>query len=143
VARFAVNSRVRTDQRKAILMIAYRLNGDCPTLNRVTRFAIRTKLPAVNIGMAIRAFLAHVRKHEFDVALRASHFFMHAPKRVARAVVLEFRDAADGLPTQRGMAVFARNVQRRAVGIPSDWLLCRRTILGADLGSKEKDGESQ
>ena len=53
VARFAVNSRMRTDQRKAILMVAYRLHGDGPTLNRVTRFAIGAELPAVNIRMAV------------------------------------------------------------------------------------------
>jgi len=68
---------------------------------------------------------------------------MHAPEWVARRVVLKFRDATDGLPTQRGMAVFARNVKRAAVGIPSNWLLSRRTgVLGVDLRSKEKDRES-
>ncbi len=53
VARFAVNSRVRTDQRKTILMVAYRLHSNSPTPNRVTRFAIRTELPTVNVGMAV------------------------------------------------------------------------------------------
>ena len=53
VTRFAVNSRVCTDQRKTILMVAYRLHSNSPTLNRVTRFAIRTELPTVNVGMAV------------------------------------------------------------------------------------------
>jgi hypothetical protein len=143
VARFAVYSRVRADQRKAILMIAYRLHSDAPTLNGVTRFAIGAELPAVDIGMAVCAFLAHVRKHQFDVALRARHFFMHAPKRIARRIMLKFRDTADRFPTQRGVAIFARNIESSAVGIPRNWLLCRRTgVLGIDLRSKQKYAES-
>ena len=53
VARFAVNGRVRTDQREAILVVAYRLYSDTPTFNRVTRFAIGAELRAVNVGMAV------------------------------------------------------------------------------------------
>ena len=36
VARFAINRGVRTDQRKTILMVAYGLDGNHPTLDRVT-----------------------------------------------------------------------------------------------------------
>jgi hypothetical protein len=127
VARFAVNSRVRTEQRKAILMVAYRLHGNGPALNRVTRFAIRTELPTVNVGMAVCTSLAHIRKHQFYVALRARHVFMHPAERVARLVVVKFRDAADGLPAQRGMAVFARNVKGGPVRITRNLLLRRST----------------
>jgi hypothetical protein len=123
VARFAVNSRVRTDQRKTILMVAYRLHSNSPTLNRVARFAIRTELSAVKVRMAVCTFLTHAREHQFDVALRARHFFMHPAEGVARLVVLKFRDAADRLPTQRCMAVFARNVKRRAVRIARNLFL--------------------
>jgi hypothetical protein len=52
---------------------------------------------------------------------------MHAAERVARLVVLKFRDAADGLPTEGGMAVFARNSQRGPVRITSNLLLRSRT----------------
>src|ERR1700756_4584925 len=130
-------------------MIAYRLYRNRPTLNCVARFAIGAELPAVKIGMAVRALLAHVGKYQFDMALRARHFFVHAPQRVARRVVFKFRNATDGLPTQRGMAVFAGNTKRGAVGIPSNGPLYSGTVLGADVRSKEpnlcsreKDGES-
>lgn len=109
VARFAVNGCVCADQWEAILVVAYRLYGDIPTFDRVASFAIGAELRAVNIRMAVRTFLTHIRENQFDVALRARHFFMHAAERVARLVVLKFRDTANGLPTQGGMAVFARN----------------------------------
>jgi len=127
VAGFAVNSGVRTDQRKAILMVPYRLDRDGPTLNRVTRFAIRAELPAVNVRMAVCALLAHVRKHQLDMASGARNSFMHAAERIARLVVFKFRDAADGLPTQRSMAVFAGNGQRGSVRIPGNLFSRRRS----------------
>lgn len=142
VARFAIHSRVCADQRKPILVIAYRLYRNRPTLDRVTRFALGAELPAVKIGMAVRTLLAHVGKHQFDVALRAFHFFMHAAQRVARRIVVKFRDATDRLPTQRRMTVFARDIQSPTVWIPSNWLRCRGTALGAELRSEEKNGES-
>jgi len=50
--------------------------------------------------MTIRTFLSHIRKNEFHMALGALHIFVHAAERVAGLVVIKFRDAADGLPTQ-------------------------------------------
>jgi len=142
VARFAVNSRVRTDQRKTILMVAYRLHSNSPTLYRVTRFAIRTELPTVNVGMAVCTFLAHIRKHQFYVALRARHFFMHPAQRVARLVVVKFRDAANRLPAQRGMAVFAGSVKGGPVRITRNLLLRRSTRpLRMKLQGKQKNNK--
>ena len=143
VTRFTVNGGVRANEREAILMVPYRLYGNRPTLNCVTRFAVGAELPAVKVGMAVRAFLTHVGKHQFDVALRTFHFFVHAAQRVARRIVVKFRDAADWPPAQRRVAVFARNIQGATVRIPSYLLLCRRTALGAKLRSEEKNGESQ
>ena len=53
VARFAVNSRVSTDQREAILVIAYGLHCNGPAFNRVAGLAIRAELRTVNIRMAV------------------------------------------------------------------------------------------
>jgi hypothetical protein len=142
VTGFAVNGRVGADQRKPILMIPYRLYRNRPTLNRVTRFALGSELRAVNICMAVGAFLTNVGKNQFDMALRTLHFFVHAAEGIARRIVVKFRDAADRLPTQRRVAVFARNIQDPTVWIPSNWLLCRGTALGAELRSEEKNGES-
>jgi hypothetical protein len=78
VARFTVNRRVRADQREAILVVTNRRYRYLPTLDGMTRFAIRAELAAVNIRMAVRTFLSHVCKNEFHMALRALHFFVHA-----------------------------------------------------------------
>jgi hypothetical protein len=142
VARFAINGLVCADQRKTIQVVAYRLYSNGPPLYRVTRFAIGAELRAVNVGMAVCAFLTHIRKHQFDMALHARHFFMHAAERVTGFVVLKFRDAADGLPTQRGMAVFARNVERGPVRIARN-LLLRRALrpLGMSLERTQKQSD--
>jgi len=108
-------------------VIAYRLYGNVPALDRVTRLAIRPKLPAVNISMAICAFLPYVSEHQFDMAPRARNLFMHSAQRITRLVVFKFRNAADRLPTKGRVAVFARNGQRRSVRIPGDLLLRRTT----------------
>ena len=76
------------------------------------------------------------------MALRARHFFMHAAEGVTRFVVLKFRDAADGLPTQGGMAVFAGNVQSGPVRIAGNWFL-RSTLrpLSVSLERAQKHGD--
>jgi len=76
------------------------------------------------------------------MALRARHFFMHAAERVARLVVFKFRDTADGLPAQGGMAVFAGNVQGGAVRIAGNWFLCSTLRpLGMSLEHTEKQSD--
>ena len=116
-------------------MIANRLHRNGPALDRVTRFAIRAKLPAVNVGVAICALLTDVREHQFDMAPGARNSFMHSAERIARFVVLKFRDTPDGLPAERRMAVFARNCQRRSMRITRN-LFLRRTTLS--FGVKRK-----
>jgi hypothetical protein len=93
----------------------------------------------VDIRVTLRAFLADVGKHQFDVAFRALHLFMHAPQRIVGLVVIELRNAAYGLPTQRRMTVLARNVQSGAVRVPRDLPLPRRARgLRASSRRKEK-----
>ena len=76
------------------------------------------------------------------MALRARHFFMPAAERVASLIVLKFRDAADGLPTQGGMAVFAGNGESGPVRIAGNWLL-RSTLrpLSVSLEGAKKYGD--
>ena len=142
MTRLAIDSCVRADQWKAILVIPNRRHRNPPALDRVTRFAIGAELRAVNIRMTVCAFLTHIRKHQFDVALHASHFFMHAAQRVARLVVVKFRDAADGLPAQRRMAVFARNGKGGPVRIAGNRLLGRSARpLRMKLQSKQDNNQ--
>lgn len=76
----------------------------------MARITVRAELAAVNVCVAVRAFLAYIGEHQFDMALRALHLFVHSAERVVSFVVIEFRDAADRLPTQRRMTIFAGNV---------------------------------
>lgn len=78
-----------------------------PSFDRVTLLAIRPELPAVNIRMAIGAARSDVSENQADVALRASHFFVHAQQRIFRLVVIEFRDPANRLPACVRVAIFA------------------------------------
>jgi hypothetical protein len=59
----AVHSSVRTKQWEAVLVILHLLRGDIPALNRVTLRAVRPKLAAMNVGVAIRTILARVREN--------------------------------------------------------------------------------
>ena len=78
VAGFAIHRSMSADERKAILMVPNRRDGNFPAFDGVTRFAIRAKLSAMDVRMAVRALLANIRENQFYVALRALHFFVHA-----------------------------------------------------------------
>lgn len=86
--------------------------------------ALRTvgaELPAVNVGVAIRAILAYVGEYRLGVASGAGHFFMHPAQRIPRGVVIELGDGPDGSPTGVGVAVFAGDIEssvRTPAGLP-------------------------
>jgi hypothetical protein len=112
VAIFALHSGVRPQQREAVLVILYLLDGNIPALNRVTLGAVRAHFSLVDVGVAILAILANIGEDRFDVALRALHLFVHAAQRILCLVVIELRDSADGAPTRGAVAVLARNRKR-------------------------------
>ena len=105
-------------------MVANRLRRDVPTLHRVALGAVGPHLSTVNIRVAIGAVLAHVSKNRLYVALHAFHFFVHAPERVGRLVMVEFGHRTDRAPACRGVAVFTGYVQG-AVRVPAGFLLGR------------------
>jgi len=81
----------------------------------------------MDIGMAIRAIVADIGKHQVHVALCTSHVLVHASQGIASCVVVEFGNVADRLPTGEGMTVLALNIQRpvrTARGFPL--IRCRR-----------------
>lgn len=117
-------------------MVANRCYGNPPAFDGVTRLAIRAELAAMNVRMAVRAFLADIGKDQLDVALGALHFFVHAPQRVRRFVVIEFRNAADGFPTQGSVTILARNVEG-AVRIAGNRFL-RSPVLPLAIGLERK-----
>ena len=124
VARLAVDCCVRTDQRKTILVIADSRDRNVPALYGVTRLAMCTELPAMNVRMAIRAFLSDVCENELHRALRAQHFFVHSAQWIVGFIVAKFRNTANRLPTERRVAIFARDSEC-AMGIARSLLLPR------------------
>ena len=75
-------------------------------------FAVRAKLAAVNVRVAIRTRLAHLAKNKIRMALRARDLLMHPAKRIGRVVVVELGVGSDRLPTRIGVAILARHSQR-------------------------------
>lgn len=132
---------MRSNEWEAVLVVADRRHGNLPAFDRVTRFAVCTELAAVNVRMTVRAFLSYIRKNQLHVALGALNFLVHAAERVARLVMVKLRNTADGLPTQRGVAVLAGNIES-TMRIAWTWFL-RRALrpLCICLERNEKDTE--
>lgn len=138
VTLVALHHGVRAQQRKSVEVLLDRLIRDIPTRHGVALGAIGSHLTAMNVGVAVRAVFADIRKDRFDVALRAGNFFVHAAKGISRGVVVEFRNGANRNPAGAGVAVLARN-GKRAVRVPCGLLL---RIRRADEGKCE-DKEHQ
>lgn len=85
---------------------------DLPTTHCVTLRAIRAKFSEVNIGMAVRAILAHIGEHFFHVALCAENFFVHSAQGITGLIMVEFRIGTDGPPPRVNVAVVARQRER-------------------------------
>ena len=118
-------------------MVADGRHGNLPAFDGVTRFAVCAELAAVNVRMAVRAFLSGVRKDQLHVALGALHFLVHAAQRVACLVMVKLRNAADRLPAQRGVTVLAGNVEG-SVRIACSGFL-RRTLWPLSISRERKE----
>lgn len=127
-------------QGKTILVLLDLLHRYLPSLDRVALFAVGSKLALVNVGMAIGAFLTHIGKDRFDVALRASHSLMHAAERVPRLAMIKLRNVADGFPSTEGVAILAGDIQRamRAARIGVDLRLRSGGRAGGEAQQQHK-----
>jgi len=76
MALVALHQRMGSHQRKAILVILDRIQGNIPTLDRVATFTIGAKLPTMNIGVAIGAMHTDVLEYEVGVALGAGNLLV-------------------------------------------------------------------
>jgi len=114
---------MRAKKRKTVLVIFELLCGDVPSEYGVATRAVRAHLPLVDVGMAILAVLAGIRKYEFDVALFAFYFFVHALKRVLRFIVIELKSLADRPPRGGRVTILARNGERAV------WAFCGFPLL--------------
>jgi hypothetical protein len=59
--------------------------------------------------VTIRTVLPNVGENRLGVASRAGYLFVHAAKRVARGIVIEFGDGANGGPGCARVAIFTGN----------------------------------
>lgn len=109
MAVLARQHRVCSDKWKAIQVIANIFVRNLPALNGMAVFTVRSKLPSMNVCVAIRAILAHVLEDQACVALGAGHLLVHASQRVASLIVAEFWVGADRLPACIGVALLACN----------------------------------
>lgn len=123
VAGIAVGYRVRTKQRKTILMFLDRPQRHLPSIHGMTTFAIGPHLPPVNIRVAVSATESNICKHRTHVALLAHDFCVHAAQRILRLAVIELGDIANRLPSCERMAVLARDVQRTMRTMRGDGIL--------------------
>ena len=72
-------------------MIANRVQRNIPSFDRVATLAVGSKLPSMNVCVAISTTGADIFEDHASVALRATHLLVHAPQWVSRLVVIEIR----------------------------------------------------
>ena len=118
VAGVAGDGCVRANQRETRGVFLRGLYAILPASNIVAILAFRTKLTAMDVGMALGALRTNVAEHEFRVAQAACDFFVHAAQRKAGfAVVIKLRNRTNWRPTGRSVTAAARRLQRRPVRV--------------------------
>src|SRR5260370_41407624 len=71
--------------------------------------AVGSELSAVDIGVAVSARVANVRKQQFGVALSArAHGRVHATQRIPGLAVIKIRHRTNWFPTRTGVAGLVR-----------------------------------
>lgn len=138
----ALESRVRAQQWEAILVLLQFAGAHLPSVDGVAAFAIRAELVAMNVGVAIGTARAGVFKDKIRVALGAGNFRVRSTQRERSAVVIEFRQATNGLPTCARMAVLAGNANG-SVGVPARLRLVPLRELGSEAPTGQQHREEQ
>ena len=99
-------------QRKAVVVLLDRRDGDIPTANRMALLAVGAELAPVQIGVAIPAATGRVRKHQAYMTTLAGHILVQALQRkTGLPVMIELQLPAERFPRRRRVAVFAGNFQ--------------------------------
>ena len=93
-------------------MVPNGLDRYSPLLDGMALLALGAKLPAMEICMAVRTFRTHVFEHRLDVARPAFHLLVRTAQWIARLIVVEVGNGADGFPTGVGVTTLAGNCQR-------------------------------
>ena len=75
----------------------------------MTTFTVRTKLAAMDIGMAIAAVRAHLLEYRVCVALNAIDLLVHAVQGISGLIMIKLRMRANWLPARVAVAILTRN----------------------------------
>lgn len=111
MAGIAIHHRVRSDEWKAILMLANVVDRHLPAGIAVAKITLSAIFAAMNIGVTILALLAGVGKNQILVAVAAAYLGVQAAQREAGLAMIELRNRPDRNPPLGGVAVLAGNVQ--------------------------------
>src|SRR5260370_22930132 len=104
----AGQSGVSADQGEPVLVLLDVLDGNLPSLDRMAVLAVGSELSAVDIGVAVSARVANVRKQQLGVALSArAHGRVHATHRIPGLAVIKIRHRTNWFPTRTGVAGLA------------------------------------
>ena len=79
VAGVAIDSGMGASQRESVVVLLHVLNRNLPATNCVALFAISSELALVNIGVAVLATFADIRKNHLHVAGSAGYGRVHTP----------------------------------------------------------------
>lgn len=102
--------------------------------------ALRAHLSAMDICVAIGAFLPNIGKYKFYVALVACDFGMHSAQRIRSLAVIEIWYSPDWFPAHAGMAALAGNIER-AVGTARGCAVLRRLLPGKCQRRQKRDSQ--
>jgi hypothetical protein len=91
VTCFAVHRGMRADEREAGGVVPNGLNTHLPSSDVVALIAAGAELPAMDVGVAVRAPEGSLAEEQIGVALAAGDPLVHAAKRIACfGIVVEF-----------------------------------------------------
>lgn len=102
---------MRSQKRKAILVLLDFVQRNHPSLHGMTLLAIRAELALVDVGVAIRTLRSHIGKYRLGMTLGAGNALVQTAERKLGLVMIELRNAANRFPSSRGVAILARKVQ--------------------------------
>lgn len=111
VAGIAVHHGMRSDQWKTVLVFVDVMNRDLPAIGVVAELALRSILPAMEIGMTVLALVGSVGEVEIRVAVATGDGGVAAAKGKSRLCMIESDLVLDHLPVGGGVTGDARNVQ--------------------------------
>jgi hypothetical protein len=135
MAILAGRSGVRTGQRKPVHVQVDLGDRNLPAADRVTVFAGSGHFAAVNVRMAVGAFIADIGEHHLAMAVRAGHTLVHAAERKLGLVVIELWHRADWFPSVHGVAVLTGDIQ---IAVGAAGLLGRLRRGSASHGRRQQ-----